>query len=86
MRIARAFIAEKGLVTINLNKDIMSLDSVKFVDNIELLRKKLDNEKDKNIIGIAYFTVGKIILKNDNTYTCKVFASMETVRGTWSIS
>lgn len=85
MRVARALIAEKGLITINLDRDIKSLDSVKFMDNIDLLKKKLDKEKGNNIIGICYFNVGKIILRNDNTYTCNIFASMKEEQGTWSI-
>lgn len=85
MRIARAFILDKGLTTISLGKDITLLDNVRFVDKINLLKNKLAKEEE-GIVGIAYFTIGKIVLKNDGTYMCRVFASMETIEGNWTLS
>lgn len=85
MRVARALMPGEGIITVNLGKDIPSLNSVKFTDDIDILKKKLDNEKDKNVIGISDFKVGKILFKEDGTYICQLYVSMKQIAGEWTI-
>lgn len=85
MRVARAYFQGIGIVTVNLGQDIKSLDSAKFRDNEDLLKKKLLAENDSNLVGISDFVLGKITYLKDGTYSGIVYASTQPLKGQWTI-
>lgn len=82
MYVVRAYLKDKGIVAIDLHKNVTILDNIKkfLVDE-----KTLKIKQQPGTIGISHFKTGRIDFFEDNTYKGIIFSSHYQFEGTWSL-